>query len=153
LEVSEEVFHQTVENALDASIIQLGVGEEIEMPDHSTGNDGLSSSGGSHGTEHHHVLEVSQSQLFPVVPSFVVQELTQDFNRRLSTVLFFFRHVQIIYEYYHLLLKRRPVNSSSTFVSFRVNCVLGLVGRGLGREGNGDILISFSHLSLIRKSK
>jgi hypothetical protein len=30
---------------------------------------------------------------------------------------------------------------------------LGLVGRGLGREGNGDILISFSHLSLIRKSK
>ncbi len=76
MEIPEEVFHETVEDAFDASIIQLCVSEEIEMPDHSTGNDGLSPSWRSHCTEHYHILEVSQSQLFPIVPSFVIQELT-----------------------------------------------------------------------------
>lgn len=118
LEVSEEELHETVEDALDAAVVEFGVGEEVEVSDHPAGDDGLAAAWRAHCAEHHHVFEVPQCQLFSVVPPFVVQELSQNFNRRLSPVFFLFRHVQVVHENYHLLLQRRPIDSSSTFVCF-----------------------------------
>jgi hypothetical protein len=75
----------------------------------------------------------------------VVQELSQQFQGRLSEVFFLFRHVQIIYKYHTLFAHWRTKNAFPTFLEFTINSVLSAIGTSLGRESEGNILEIVAH--------
>ena len=76
----------------------------------------------------------------------MVHVLPQDFYGRLGTIVLLLGHVQIIDENHTFLTHRRTVVASSTLVHLRVDSILSLVSRSLGRKGNGDVLIIVPHL-------
>lgn len=75
----------------------------------------------------------------------MVQILPNQLNRRLSTEFLFLRHVQIINENNVFFSNRRTIDSSLYLFEFQIDCVLSLVGRGLGTECYRNILIDLSH--------
>lgn len=75
----------------------------------------------------------------------MIQELAQKLNGWLGPIFLFFRHVKIIDENNIFFSDGGSENSSSYFLQFKVDGVLGLVGRSLSTKCNGNVLINLSH--------
>jgi hypothetical protein len=110
------------------------------------GDAGVSSSWGTHRTQDGHILDEHELQVLSVVPALVVHVLSQDLDRGLGAVSLLLGHVQVINEDDALLAHGGSVIPSSPLVHLGIDGVLGLIGRGLGREGNGDVLVVVTHL-------
>jgi hypothetical protein len=136
VESLHEVSHDLGENVGNGLVVKFSVRNHVEMPYESWRNLSSSSTGWTEGCQNDDVLYFHELLILPVVPSFMIQELSQQLNWRLCSVLFFFGHVQIIHKNNILFANRCPENTSFNFFQFEVNRILGLVGRSLCRENN-----------------
>jgi len=57
----------------------------------------------------------------------MIHPLSEEFNRWLSTILLFFRHVKIIDEDNESLSWWRSIDTFSSLIELLIKCVLGLV--------------------------
>ena len=116
------------------------------MPHHSSSDDGLTSSWWTHCREDYQVLEIYPFEVFPVVPALLAEVLPQDLDRRLCSVLLLLRHVKIIHENDAFLSYWGSVDTLPSLLHFGVDGVLRLVGAGLSRESNSNVLVVLAHL-------
>lgn len=100
------------------------------MPTESRG-DRVSGRRRTHGAQQQDVLDVYGDLLFAVVPREFVQILPQEFDRRLSAVVFLLRHAHVVDEYHALCTGRRTEQAASPFIKFAHDYVLRNVGRRL----------------------
>ena len=70
-----------------------------------------------------------------LIPAFIVHPLPEKLNGRLGTILFLFRHIEVINEENGVLSKFWTPNTLTTSVHAAIDDTLGLVCRSLGREG------------------
>ena len=111
------------------------------MPNQSIGDEGPASAGGAHGAQDDQVLQLHVKEGLPVVPAFMVHVLPDQLDGRLCPEGFLLRHVEVVDEDDALLADGGTVVALATFLHLAVDGVLGLVGAGLGREGEGYVLI------------
>lgn len=97
-------------------VVHLGVGDDVEMPSHPGRNIGSASTWRTQRSQQNNVLNFYQLLVLAVVPSTVVQELAEQLNRRLGTILLLFGHVQIIHEYDVFLANGSSIHSSPDFL-------------------------------------
>jgi hypothetical protein len=88
-----EMSHNLSENVGYGLVIQLSISNHIEMPYEPSSDLGSSSARGTECCQKDDVLDFHKLLILSVVPPVMIQELSQKFNRRLCTVLLFFRHV------------------------------------------------------------
>lgn len=88
-----EMSHNLSENVRYRLIIQLSVSNHIEMPYDSCSDLGSSSSRWTKCGQKDDIFDLHELLILSVVPSIMIQELSQKFNRRLCAVLLFFRHI------------------------------------------------------------
>jgi hypothetical protein len=143
-ELSIEVAHELSENRFDGFLVEIGVGDDIEMSHDSVGDKGATSSRRTHRCQDNKSFQTHPLKVFAVVPALVVQVLSDQFDGRLSSILFFFGHVHIVNKDDALLTDGRSVDSLPEFVYLIVDSVLGLVASGLCRKDHRDILILIS---------
>lgn len=72
----------------------------------------------------------------PSLPISLIQVLSEQLYRRLSSVDLFSRHVQVIHEYDTPLPHRRPEHTLPAAIELRHDYKLGLVRTGLGGHVN-----------------
>ena len=94
----------------------------------------------SHSANKHSIDECAEGMLVisQLIPSTLVKHLTQDLDRRLSTVLFDLGHVEIIDKDHDLMAKTSTKYAISSLLKFTIDDVLHLVATSLGRESNLD---------------
>jgi hypothetical protein len=82
------------------------------------------------------------------IPSTLIDPLTEDLNRRLSTILFDLGHVQVINENNTLHTNSGSKVILSQFGQFTIDNVLNLIASGLSRESNinGEPFVSWELL-------
>ena len=121
------MFYQSVEDLFNRDLVQIGVSNQVEVPDDTVGNGGSPSARGSHHCEHDDVLNFHELEVFSVVPALVVEVLSQKLERRLGPELLLFGHVKVVHKNDALFPDWRPVYTLSSFLNFRVDCVLSLI--------------------------
>ena len=121
------------EDVLERLAVELDDGQHVVVPLVPLRDGRAAAAGGTHRRHEQAVLHVPKV-ILPVVPTPVVHELPQQFDRGLSAVHFFLRHVQIVNHDCDSLSNRRPVVPLAALVHLGVDEVLGDVGRRLGGE-------------------
>ena len=72
------------------------------------------------------------------IPALVVHPLTEELDGRLSTVLLFLGHVEVIDKDDSILAEFGTPDTLTAPIHATIDDVLGLVGGGLGREGEAE---------------
>jgi hypothetical protein len=98
------------------------------MPYEPVGNEGPSTSWGSHSYKHQKILEFHELEGLPIVPSTMIKILPNEFNWGLCTISLLFGHVQIINKHNAFFTDRWPIVTLSPFLHLAVYRVLGLIG-------------------------
>lgn len=75
---------------------------------------------------------------YELIPALVVHPLAKQFDGRLCIVLLLLRHVEVIDEDDRALAEFGAPYTLTTSIHISIDDVLGLVGRGLGREGQAQ---------------
>ena len=91
--------------------------------------------------------------ILEVVPAALVEHLTQDLDGRLSSVLLYFGHVQIVDEDNNLVAETGSENTVSSLVELAIDDVLNLVAMGLCRETDLNRLVLGNFQSLVQLVK
>ena len=148
IEGHEEFVQDLVEDHGDRLRVQVSVGQEVVMTLETVGDGRTATTWGSHSRDKDDIFNLLEVFLlgFSVVPSLMVHPLADKLNRRLSEVLFSLRHVQIIDKDDIFLAGGRSENTLSTLLKLFIETILGLVGRGLSGESDGDHSVLFGHL-------
>ena len=128
---------------IDGAIIELRVAYDVEMSDYSVRYKCSASARGAHRGEYDDVFEFHKGKVTTVVPTFVIEVLSEKFDRGLCTVDFFFRHIEVVDENYAFFTDRGTENSFTTFIELTIDGVLCLIRGGLRRKGQANILETF----------
>jgi len=116
------------------------------MANKSTCDKSTSSSGWTHGRKHNKSFKLNPLEIFSIVPAFMIEILTNEFNGRLSSVFFLFWHVEIINEDNTLFAYWWAIHSLSQFIQFSINSVLSLITACLRTENHANVLIILAEL-------
>ena len=116
------------------------------MADVSHGDHILTSSGRSHSCNKCEISNLAEVLLVAenFIPALVVHPLTEELDGRLSTVLLFLGHVEVIDKDDSILAEFGTPDTLTAPIHAAIDDVLGLVGGGLGREGEakeGPVLV------------
>ena len=76
-----------------------------------------------------------------IVPSTLIEHLTQDFDGRLSSVLLNQRHVEIINEDDNLFAHTSAKDTSTSLFKSTINDILNLIAASLSRETDFDEMV------------
>jgi hypothetical protein len=120
------------------------------VPLNTHGNYRFTTSRRSHSTHDDHAFE-SLPELFlrlELLPSRVTEPLTDEFERRLGSIGFLLRHVQVINKQGAPGARRRTKHTLPAFLHLLFNSVLSLESRGLGREIDGHHVEGLVHLQV-----
>lgn len=95
---SKVPLQNTSENGVERGLIEIGKGNDIEVPLETRSDEGLATTWRSHRCNNQRVDYGPERMLviLAIVPSITVNELSQDFDWRLGTVFLELRHVQVI---------------------------------------------------------
>ena len=149
--VSKTVYEGRKYSAKDHGngvLAEIRICQEIEMSLHSLSYVASSSSWWSHCRYKYDILDSHEWLLFlrSVIPAFVIHPLSEDLNRRLRTINFLLRHIQIIYEYNESFASRGSINALSSLFELFIEGVLSLVCRRLSRECDRNVLVLLGQL-------
>jgi hypothetical protein len=144
----QEEFYNGVEDVFNGVLIQLSVGQQVEVSNDSVGDEGSTTTWGTHSSNDDQILDFHEFELLSVIPSKVIKVLSKDLHRGLSTILFLLGHVEIIDKENALLASRRAIDTLSPLLKLSIDGILGLVGGCLSREGDVNTLILLRKPSL-----
>lgn len=140
--VSEEPLQYSAEDPLKSVTVKLGKTDQIDVSEYSGSDESLSSSGSSHGCYEDQINQLFEWLLFVfiIIPSSLVNHLSQYFNRWLGSPFFLFGHIQIIHKY-HCLSCLWSEYSSSLLIYLAINDILSLSASSLCTEAHFNGLI------------
>ena len=116
--------------------------------------DSLLTARGLHGCTERDANELSEFFVSAqLIPALVVHPLAKQLNRRLRAIALFLWHVEVIDEDDGVLAKFWAIDSFTTSIHVSIDDILGLIGRGLGREGQAqerpifvlEVIIQLAH--------
>lgn len=152
VEGTEVPLQDSLENTVHCIFIEDGEGNHVEVTLESGCDEGLTTTWRAHSRNDHCINDVSEGVLVvtALVPAALVDQLSQNFNWRLCTIVLFLWHVEIVDEDNATHAKFGSEVVLPTLVQLHIDDVLNLVGMGLGRETdlNGDVLLS---IKLVQK--
>src|SRR4051794_3400956 len=110
------MLRNSCEDVRDSLRVKLVGVHHVEVSDDPGGYMGSTSSRLPQGSQQQNILNFHELLIFSVVPSIVVHELPQKFNRRLGFILFFLGHIQIINKNYVFFANWCSIDSSFYFL-------------------------------------
>ena len=110
---------------------QLCVREQVEMSHDSVGDKGTTSTRWTHRAQNHQIFKAHELQGLTVIPPSMIQELTHQFERWLSSESLFLRHVEIIDKYDAFFADWRTIVALSSLLHLGIDCILSLVSTSL----------------------
>mmetsp|Transcript_3271 Transcript_3271/g.5419 ORF Transcript_3271/g.5419 Transcript_3271/m.5419 type:complete len:273 (+) Transcript_3271:4098-4916(+) len=127
------------EDSRNGPIRHLRERQEVEVAEKTVRHRVSASAGRTHRSDKLGIHDGSEmAWRLPLVPTTMIEPLSEQLNRRLRKVLFALRHVEVVHEDDVLLADRRPKHAFSPLVHLGIDDVLGHVGRGPSREGHED---------------
>ena len=98
---TEVPLQDRLEDTVHGVLIEDGKGDHIEVALETRGDETLTTTWGAHSCDYHGVNDVSERMLvlLPIIPSPLINHLSQYLNGRLCAIILFLGHVKIVYEY------------------------------------------------------
>jgi hypothetical protein len=96
------------------------------------------SSWGTSRTDHESILDSLPEEFLSIIEAFLIKEESEQFDRRLRTILFKVRHIDIINVEGNMFGAFASKKTLSLLKEFGLNELLDLFGGGLSRECHVD---------------
>jgi len=124
---SEILVHNLTKDHFNTVSVKLVVRYDVVVSLQTLCQNTSSTTWWAHGRDKDDILNLHVLLSESIVPAFVVHPLTEEFDWRLSTVFFLFRHVQIINKENESLAYWRTVNTFPSLLEFCVHGILSLI--------------------------
>ena len=108
-------------------LIHFCVGDQVEVSHHTSCDAGSASSRWAQSCQQNNAFNSEQLLILSIIPSMMVTKLSEEFNRRLCSILFFLGHVEVINRNNVFLSHWSSINSPSDLFELQINCILCLV--------------------------
>ena len=112
----QEMFQDCCKDEANSLRVEFIVTHHVEMPNNSGSNLSFSSSRWTQSSQNQNILYLHELLIFSVVPTLMVQKLSQKLNRRLGFELFLLWHIQVINENYIFFAYRSTIYTSFYFL-------------------------------------
>lgn len=140
--VGEEPLQNGAKYSRKSIIIKLSKTNKINMPKYSRSNECFSSSRCSHGCYEYQIDQLLEWFFFVsvIIPSSLIDHLSENFNRWLCSPLFLLGHIQIIHKDNSFSCFGSKY-ASSLFIDLPINDILSLCACSLCTESHFNTLV------------
>ena len=140
---SEEPLQDGAVDRLHRIVVEEGEGDDVQVSLHTWCDLGFTTAWRSHGADKHRIDKGTEGVLvvLEIIPTTLVEHLTQDLNGRLRSILLDRGHIEIIDKDDDLLAKTSAEYASTSLLELSIDNVLHLVAASLGGEADLDRLV------------